>query len=98
MDNNTPLRVLLIGKGGRESALAWKLSQSPLVEKILVLPGNAGTDRSQDEKISNVTTVKEDDFEGLVKLAKMQRINLVDPGTLWFKHLCPSESFEETKS
>ena len=46
-------QVLLIGSGGREHALAWKLSQSPLVSKIFVAPGNAGT-ASGDSKVSNV--------------------------------------------
>ena len=38
-----PLRILLVGNGGREHALAWKLCQSPLVESILAVPGNGGT-------------------------------------------------------
>lgn len=37
------MQVLIIGSGGREHALAWKASQSPLVEKVFVAPGNAGT-------------------------------------------------------
>jgi hypothetical protein len=37
--SSSPLRILLIGRGGRESAIAWKLSQSPLVENISVVPG-----------------------------------------------------------
>ncbi|XP_042316347.1 trifunctional purine biosynthetic protein adenosine-3-like [Sceloporus undulatus] len=44
-------RVLVIGSGGREHALAWKLSQSPHVKQVLVAPGNAGT--ANDGKISN---------------------------------------------
>ena len=35
--------VLLLGSGGRESALAWKMSQSPLLEKLYIAPGNGGT-------------------------------------------------------
>ena len=37
------MKVLVIGSGGREHALAWKLGQSPKVEKVYVAPGNAGT-------------------------------------------------------
>ena len=46
-------QILLIGSGGREHALAWKLSQSSLVSKIFVAPGNAGT-ASGDAKVSNI--------------------------------------------
>ena len=41
---STPHRILLLGSGGRESALAWKISQSPLTEKLFIAPGNGGTD------------------------------------------------------
>lgn len=44
-------RVLVIGSGGREHALAWKLAQSPHVKQVLVAPGNAGT--ASNGKISN---------------------------------------------
>lgn len=44
-------RVLIIGSGGREHTLAWKLAQSPLVLQVLVAPGNAGT--AECGKISN---------------------------------------------
>ncbi len=37
------MRILLLGSGGRESALAWKISQSPKVEKLYIAPGNGGT-------------------------------------------------------
>ncbi|RSL93086.1 hypothetical protein CDV31_014862 [Fusarium ambrosium] len=54
------LTVLLVGKGAREHALAWKLGQAPSVKKVLVFPGNAGTDQAQGHaKISNL----EADFE-----------------------------------
>ena len=36
--------TLLLGSGGREAAIAWKLSQSPLMDKFFIAPGNAGTD------------------------------------------------------
>lgn len=73
------LRVLLVGKSGRESALAVKLSQSPRVGKIFVVPGNGGTAKGI-EKVSNIDSVSEEDFEGLVKLAQEMKINLVVPG------------------
>ena len=41
--SSSPLRVLLVGNGGREHTLAWKLAQSPRVEAIHVVPGNGGT-------------------------------------------------------
>ncbi|XP_041377720.1 trifunctional purine biosynthetic protein adenosine-3-like [Gigantopelta aegis] len=48
-------RVLLIGSGGREHVIAWKLSQSKLVESVFVIPGNAGTEAHSDGKVSNVS-------------------------------------------
>jgi hypothetical protein len=41
--SDNQLRILLVGNGGREHTLAWKLAQSPLVETIHVVPGNGGT-------------------------------------------------------
>ena len=38
------MNILLLGSGGRESALAWKMSQSPLTDKLFIAPGNGGTD------------------------------------------------------
>ncbi|QYS92705.1 Glycinamide ribonucleotide synthetase [Trichoderma simmonsii] len=74
-------RILLIGSGGREHALAWKLSQSVSVEHVFVFPGNAGT--VQMEKISNVvdeSIVSERDYPALVKLALKLNIGLVVVG------------------
>lgn len=79
MDDISRLRVLLIGNGGREHALAWKLSQSPRVDTIFVVPGNGGTARGL-ERVENVDAVKADDFPGLVAFAKENNINLVVPG------------------
>lgn len=73
------LRVLLIGKGGRESAIAWSLSQSAHVGRIFVLPGNGGTAAGMD-KVSNVECPNEDDYPGLDKVAEELKINIVVPG------------------
>jgi hypothetical protein len=79
--NICKLRVLLIGSGGREHALAWKLSQSVSVEHVFVFPGNGGT--VQAEKISNVVdegVIAERDYSGLVTLALKLDIGLVVVG------------------
>lgn len=72
------LRILLIGNGGREHALAWKLAQSPHVESIIAVPGNGGTARLP--KVTNSTAVAADDYPGLVNLAREHAVNLVVPG------------------
>ena len=59
------LRILVIGGGGREHALCWRLAQSPLVENIFVAPGNGGT---AGTRITNVSIAAED-FSNLVKFA-----------------------------
>lgn len=71
-------RVLVVGGGGREHALAWKLSQSPLVDKVFVSPGNAGTALAGG-KISNVAL---DDLanETVCRYAKSENIDLVVVG------------------
>ncbi|KAF3483731.1 phosphoribosylformylglycinamidine cyclo-ligase [Arthroderma uncinatum] len=73
------LRVLVVGSGGREHAYAWKLSHSPLVEKVYCAPGNGGTDGGDHSKISNIS-VKGDDYPGLVAFSKENGVNLVVPG------------------
>ncbi|KAJ7103291.1 aminoimidazole ribonucleotide synthetase [Mycena belliarum] len=72
-----PIRILLLGSGGREHALAWKLSQSPLVEHIFVCPGNGGT--NQLPKTTNVS-VSSTDFSAMVEFAVRNELNLVVPG------------------
>ncbi|KAG5977736.1 hypothetical protein E4U56_006855 [Claviceps arundinis] len=74
----TGIRVLLIGNGGREHALAWKLSQSARVEAIFVVPGNGGT--ATCPKVTNVDSVSSEDFSGLVKFSQDNEVNLVVPG------------------
>jgi phosphoribosylamine--glycine ligase len=73
------LRVLLVGNGGREHALAWKLLQSPLVEHIYVVPGNGGT-ATLSPRVSNISTVKDTDFPALIAFAQSKNVNLLVPG------------------
>ena len=69
------MRVLIIGSGGREHALAWKLSQSPQVTEIFIAPGNGGT-----SDYGRNVPIKDSDLPGLVAFAKDQGIDLVVPG------------------
>ena len=71
------MKILVIGGGGREHALAWKFAQSSLVSEVLVAPGNAGT--IKEEKVRNVS-VKADDLGGLLKLAQTENIGLTIVG------------------
>ena len=72
------MKVLVIGGGGREHALAWKLTQSAGVEEVLVAPGNAGTAR--EAKVRNVDVAAED-LPGLLQLAQTEGVGftLVGP-------------------
>ena len=69
------MRILIIGSGGREHALAWKLKQSPLVSHIFVAPGNGGT-----ESLAVNIPVADNDIPGLVALARKEAVDLVVPG------------------
>jgi len=71
------MKVLIIGNGGREHALAWKCAQSPDVEEVLVAPGNAGT--ANEPKVRNVA-VSSNDIDALVELAKAENIGLTIVG------------------
>ncbi|MCG9721869.1 phosphoribosylamine--glycine ligase [Shewanella sp. Isolate7] len=71
------MNVLVIGSGGREHALAWKAAKSPLVEKVFVAPGNAGT--ALEPKLENVAIAVEAISE-LVAFAKEQAIELTIVG------------------
>ena len=69
------MNVLVIGSGGREHALCWKLAQSPKVDKVYVAPGNAGT------AIDAVNVpIKETDFDALIQFAKRNDIGLTVVG------------------
>ena len=70
------MRVLIVGSGGREHALAWKLRQSPRLDALYVSPGNAGT-----AQIADNLPVKADDLDGIVRAAREQRIDLVVIGS-----------------
>ncbi|MGO4502085.1 MULTISPECIES: phosphoribosylamine--glycine ligase [unclassified Dyella] len=71
------MKVLVIGSGGREHALAWKLKQSPRVSEVIVAPGNAGTAREKGVRNADVAVT---DLDGLFKLAKDEKIGLTVVG------------------
>ena len=71
------MKILVIGSGGREHALAWKLAQSPLSTKVFVAPGNAGT--ALEEKIENIS-ISSDDIKGLINFAQNEKIKLTVVG------------------
>ena len=75
--SNEPLTVLVVGGGGREHALAWKLAQSERVARVLVAPGNAGTAR--EPRVENVP-VRAEDIEGLLALARERSVDLTVVG------------------
>lgn len=70
-------KVLVIGGGGREHALAWKIAQSPMVESVYVAPGNAGTAR--EAKTANIA-IKANDIAGLLAWAKTAKPDLIVVG------------------
>jgi len=67
------MKVMIIGSGGREHALAWKAASSPRVEQVFVVPGNAGTAR--EPGVMNVQ-IDISDFAALADFAKIQRVGL----------------------
>ena len=71
------MKVLVIGNGGREHALAWKCAASKRVDEVLVAPGNAGT--ATEPKVRNVA-VSAADIPGLVELARREDVNLTIVG------------------
>ncbi len=71
------MKVLIIGGGGREHALAWKAAQSPRVEKVLVAPGNAGT--AAEPGMENVAIAAED-IDALLDFARQQGVALTIVG------------------
>ena len=69
------MNILLVGSGGREHALAWKIAQSPLVRRLVIAPGNPGM-----EKLGELRPMKVTDADGLAALAREIRADLVVVG------------------
>ncbi|WP_278019988.1 phosphoribosylamine--glycine ligase [Flavobacterium ginsengisoli] len=69
------MTILLLGSGGREHAFAWKMTQSPLCEKLFVVPGNAGT-----AAIAENVAISATDFEAVKALVLKENISLVVVG------------------
>lgn len=69
------MKILLIGSGGREHALAWKIKESPLVEKLFIAPGNAGM-----KDLGALVDLSPEDLKGLLNFAKNEEIDLTVVG------------------
>ncbi|GLH65475.1 phosphoribosylamine--glycine ligase [Parageobacillus sp. G301] len=69
------MKVLIIGRGGREHAIAWKAAQSPLVSKLYAAPGNPGI-----AQVAELVSIDEQDVEALVQFAKQEGIDLTIVG------------------
>src|SRR6185312_10220684 len=71
------MKILVIGSGGREHAIAWKLRQSPRVSEVIVAPGNAGTALESGVRNVNIAIT---DIDGLLQLAKREQVDLTVVG------------------
>ena len=69
------MKILIVGSGGREHALGWKISQSPLLKKLYCAPGNAGT-----QTIAENVPIGAEDIQGLVDFAAREKIDLTVVG------------------
>ncbi|MCR4368465.1 MAG: phosphoribosylamine--glycine ligase [archaeon] len=69
------MKILIVGSGGREHCLAWKISQSPKVTKVFCAPGNAGT-----REVAENVDISADDIASLIKFAKKEKIDLAVVG------------------
>src|SRR5215218_7197233 len=69
------MKILVIGSGGREHAIAWKLARSPRVSKVYVAPGNAGTAREDGVENIDIT-----DHAELIQFAKAEQVALTVVG------------------
>lgn len=67
------LRILVVGNGGREHALAWKLAASPSVKTVYIAPGNGGT--ASSAKLQNLA-IGTEDFKSLVEFAVNNDVNI----------------------
>ena len=66
------MKLLLLGSGGREHALAWKIAQSPKIEKLYIAPGNAGT-----SNVGENVAIKADDFTAIREFVVKNNIDTV---------------------
>ena len=71
------MKVLIVGSGGREHALSWKVSQSSKVDKVFVAPGNGGTELEQH--IHNIN-IQPNDIDALAQFAIKEDIDLTIVG------------------
>lgn len=69
------MKVLLLGSGGREHALAWKIAQSPKVEKLYIAPGNAGT-----SEVGENVNIAATDFDALKEFALKENVQMIVVG------------------
>ena len=65
------MKVLVVGSGGREHALCWKIAKSPLVRRLYCAPGNGGT-----AEVAETLDVRQDDLRELYKFAKQEKVDL----------------------
>ena len=69
------MRVLIIGSGGREHALAWAIAKSPMLDKLYIAPGNPGA-----AEVAELVPLRANDIAGIVNFAVEHKIDLVVPG------------------
>src|SRR4051812_44635269 len=69
------MRVLVIGSGGREHALAWKIAQSPLLTKLFIAPGNGGTGKVAENVVIDIT-----DHKAVVDFCRLMAVDFVVVG------------------
>src|SRR5512147_1173946 len=69
------MKILVVGSGGREHALVWKIAQSPLVEKVYCAPGNPGT-----AQLAKNVDIAVDDLQGLLAFALEEGVGLTVVG------------------